>query len=170
VLFFDQPWAEYMSRRDVVLSPFDFADAIVRAGLGLSGLGLECNLGYDPGGTFPRDLLAVSRLVDQWSQLTVPLHFSLTIPSGEGPDPLARDENRPLPGIVPGGWSEEAQRNLAERLVALLLARPSIQGIVWNAASDAQPHEFPHSGLFGADDRPKPIVDAFTRLRREHVP
>jgi hypothetical protein len=169
VLFFDQPWAEYMGRRDVVLSPFDFADAIVRAGLGLTGLGLECNLGFE-GGTFPRDLLAVSRLVDQWSQLTVPLHFAINIPSGEGPDPMAIGHHPPRPGIVPGGFDEASQCRLAERLISLLLARPTVQGILWNTASDAEPHEMPHSGVFGADGRPKPLLDALARLRRDHLP
>ena len=49
VVSFDQPWAEYVSRREVDFPPFYFADALVRANLGLAGLMLEINLGLSAG-------------------------------------------------------------------------------------------------------------------------
>ena len=51
VLMLDQPWAEFMSENECDLSPLHFADALVRAEIGLSGIGLEINLGYWPGGS-----------------------------------------------------------------------------------------------------------------------
>ena len=44
IVSFDQPWAEYLVKEDLDLSPLHFADALVRAELGLAGLG--------PGGQF----------------------------------------------------------------------------------------------------------------------
>ena len=41
----DQPWGAFMSRQEYDLSPLHFADALVRAELGLSGIGLEINVG-----------------------------------------------------------------------------------------------------------------------------
>ena len=170
VLVFDEPWAPYMSRRDLALSPYDFADAIVRGGLGLAGLGLEFNLGYHPGGTYPRPVLQLSRMIDLWSILNLPLYVSLTFPSGEGPDALARGKARPLSGVVEGGWTEEAQRILLEQWVPLLAAKPAVQGILWNELRDSRPHEFPHSGLLNAADQPKAALKSLVRLRRERLP
>lgn len=167
VLCFDQPWAEYMARQEPSLTPFEFADAMVRAGLGLTGIGLEFNFGYDPGGTFPRDLLAVSRLIDLWSLLGLPLHVVVCLPSGEMPDPLAQGRMKPIAGAAQGGWSEQHQQWAVERLVPLLLAKPSVQAIVWNELTDAGPHELPHGGVFAADGRAKPALAAFAGVRRE---
>ena len=67
VLMVDQPWAEFMSESECDLSPLHFTDALVRAEIGLSGIGLEINLGCWPGGTALRDVLEFGRLVDRWT-------------------------------------------------------------------------------------------------------
>ena len=54
VVSFDQPWAEYLASEQLDLGAFHFADALVRANLGLSGVGLEINVGYHPGGSLHR--------------------------------------------------------------------------------------------------------------------
>jgi hypothetical protein len=169
VLFFDQPWAEYMARQETVLSPFDFADAMVRAGLGLTGLGLELNLGYSPGGMLPRSPLALNRLLDHWSLLGLPLYVSLTAPSSADVDPQSRGAARVLPEVAAGGWTERAQQAMAERYVPLLLSKPAVQGVFWNALRDRVPHEWPHSGLIAPDGRPKPALDTLAALRRENL-
>ncbi|MGE0609871.1 MAG: endo-1,4-beta-xylanase [Pirellulales bacterium] len=166
VLFFDQPWAEYMSRQDVVLSPFDFADAIVRAGIGLSGLGLEFNVGYRPGGCLPRSMLAFNRLLDHWSMLGLPLYTAVTVPSADGKCPQTRGGVLPLSNALPGGWSDKVQQIWGERLIGLMLSKPSVQGVFWNSLADGVPHEFPHGGLFDDAGRPKPFCDSLVGLRR----
>ena len=55
IVSFDQPWAEYMGGQAFDLSPLHFADALVRAELGLAGIALEINFGYCPGGTWSRE-------------------------------------------------------------------------------------------------------------------
>ena len=63
IVSFDQPWAEYMARRESDLAPLQFADALVRSDLGISGIGLEINFGTSPAATLPRDLLGVQQPV-----------------------------------------------------------------------------------------------------------
>ena len=87
VISFDQPWGEYLAADDYDLSPLHFADALVRAELGVGGVALEMNLGYWPGGCLPRDLLAISRHLDRWSLLGIPLIVYLTMPSRTDHDP-----------------------------------------------------------------------------------
>lgn len=73
VLTVDSPWAEYLGQKADGISPLHFADALIRADLGLSGLGLELNMNYWPGGSMPRDLVDVSDLIDHWNILGLPL-------------------------------------------------------------------------------------------------
>ena len=72
VLTIDSPWAEYLGQKADGISPLHFADALIRADLGLSGLGLELNMNYWPGGSMPRDLVDVSDLIDHWNILGLP--------------------------------------------------------------------------------------------------
>ena len=51
VVSFDQPWGEYLADQDQDLAPLHFADALIRADLGVSGFGLEINAGYHPKGS-----------------------------------------------------------------------------------------------------------------------
>ena len=169
VISFDQPWAEYLARADLDLSPLHFADALVRADLRVSGLGLEVNLGYWPGGTLSRDLLEFNRLIDQWSQLGLPLLFYLTIPSSDAPDSLARPNAKALANTSPQGLSVKSQLQFASELIPMLVSKQCVHGVVWNQLCDSQPHEFPHGGLFDNQENPKPALTALAKLRQDHL-
>jgi len=158
-----------MARTDVDLSPLHFADALVRAGLGLSAIGLDLSLGYAGAGNALRDRLDFGRLIDLWGCLGLPLFVCLTFPSAEGADPLAWSEARPDPKAMFGGWSEQAQLALVEAYLPLLLAKPSVQAVVWDQWSDAEPHEFPHGGLLNRQAQFKSVAGAFTALRKAHL-
>lgn len=165
VVSFDQPWGEYLSRRELDFPPLHFADALVRAGLDLSGVMLEVNLGYHPGGTLPRTPLDFSRQLDYWSLLGLPLFVSITVPSADQDDPLA---NRHVI-LRPGSWTARAQQAWVARYVPLILSKPSVQGVFWNQLHDSQPHDFPHGGLFDPQQRPKPALRALTSIRQAHL-
>src|SRR5690606_7533507 len=67
IVTFDQPWAEFMARQESDLTPMYFADALVRADLGVAGIGLEMTIGYDGKSTLPRDWIEFGRHLDRWS-------------------------------------------------------------------------------------------------------
>ncbi len=167
ILSFDQPWGEYIIRQDQELTPLHFADTLVRGELGLAGIGLEMNLGYWPGGTLPRDALEVSRQLDRWSQLGVPLVVFVSIPSSGGPDPRAQHTTRVVPGLIAGGVSLQSQQAMLNSLMPLLLAKQSVQAVIWNHWRDDVPHEFPHSGLCDAKGKPKPALQSLASLRKD---
>lgn len=163
VVSFDQPWAEYLNRVDFDLSPLHVGDALVRAGLGLAGFGLEINVGPMARGSLPRDLIEVSRLVDRWSSLGLPLMLHINCPSSDEPDAQARWS------APPTGWTPHVQREWVEEYASLLLAKPAVHGVFWNQLSDAGPHDAPHGGLFDAQQQPKPALDTLIRLRAAHL-
>ena len=165
VISFDQPWAEYLNRRELDFPPLNFADALVRAGLGLSGLMLEMNVGFYPGGTLSRDLLDFSRQLDYWSVLGLPLHVGLCVPSSAHDDPLARRRVR----LAPESWTPKLQQAWIMQYVPLVLAKPYVQGVIWNQLRDCEPHEFPHGGLFDLRRHPKPALRTLASIRQAHL-
>ncbi|HEV3003330.1 MAG TPA: endo-1,4-beta-xylanase [Pirellulales bacterium] len=164
----DQPWAEYMSRTAPDLSPLHFADALVRSGLHLSAVGLEINMGYEPG-TYMRDRLELSRLLDLWSYLGLPLHAFLTVPGGEHPTPLPRGRPTPLPGTFPGGWSPENQAAWIKHYLPVLFAKPAVEAIFWNQLRDFEGCEFPYAGLVDSSGAVKPALPALAGLRKKFL-
>lgn len=169
VVRFDQPWAEYMGRTSPDFSPLHFADALVRSHLPISAVGIEINMGYQPGGSFPRDRLEFSRLIDLWSYLGLPLHVTLSVPSAERAEPTGRGKAVPMAGVIPGGWSPENQAGWIKHYLPMLLAKPTVQAIFWNQLSDTEGAELPHAGLFDAAGSPKPGLAALAALRRKHL-
>ena len=162
VVSFDQPWAEYLAKQGEDLAPLHYADALVRADLGVSGFGLNINAGYQPGGSGHRPTFEFGRLLDQWSIWGLPLMINLSTASSAAPDPLAKR------GIEVdfANASPDSQRDWAATVLPLLLARSTVQVILWNQLTDGVAHEFPHAGLFDARQQPKPIVALMRNLQK----
>jgi len=170
IVSFDQPWAEYMVEQPSSLPPLHFADMLARADIGLAGIGLEMNLGFWPGGSLPRDLLEIGQLIDQWSLLGLPLIPMLTIPSGCDADGLANQPSSlPVRSASDEFPSMDSQKRLIDQLLPMLVAKQSVQAIVWNQVFDSVSHKFPHGGLFDGASRPKPSLSSVIAVRRDHL-
>jgi hypothetical protein len=171
VVSFNQPWAEYIARKDQELTPINFADTLIRGELGLAGIGLEIHYGYWPGGTLPRDALELSRQLDRWSQIGVPLIVSVSAPSSMAADPLARHPAaHPLVDLRPGGINPAWQQQIVQQLFPVLLAKHNVQAIVWDHWQDNEPHELQCAGLLDTSGRPKPSLQTLIDQRRELLP
>ena len=166
VVSFDQPWGEYLVDQEHELAPLHYADALVRADLGISGFGLEINAGYWPRGTTHRPAFEYGKLIDQWSQLGLPLMVFLTAPDSEEEDPKAARNIRPELTYPTGDASQNSQAAWATSVAPLLLARTSVQVLLWNQLADSEPHEFPHGGLFDAKGKSKPTLRLLRELRK----
>ncbi|MGD9125924.1 MAG: hypothetical protein PVH19_00980 [Planctomycetia bacterium] len=162
IISFDAPWAEYVGSRETDFPPLYFADALIRSGLGISGIMLEINFGYHPNGTYPRDPIDLNRLIDLWGGLGVPLYVKFCLPSQTGPDPKSYHQTNAVQPVC----SPETQRILANRYVSLLVARAVVHGVFWSQLHDSQPHDYPHGGLFDSLGRPKPLVRSIAALRQ----
>ena len=165
VVSLDQPWAEYLSRREVDFPPLHFADALNRADLGLTGVMLEVSLGYCPGGTLPRSLLDLNRRLDYWSLLGAPLYLTLCVPSSTAPDPQSVGEIE----VWPDTWDLAAQQSWINQHVPLLLSKSYVHGIFWKQLRDSESHELPHGGLFDSGGHPKPSLRQMAALRKAYL-
>jgi hypothetical protein len=166
VVSFDQPWAEYLVEQDHDLAPWHYADALVRADLGISGFGLEINAGYWPRGSAHRPAFEYGRLIDQWSQLGLPLMVLLTAADAETEDPKALKAIRAELIQSAEDEKQDSQAAWASLVAPLLLARPSVQVLLWNQLCDSEPHDFPRSGLFDAKNKAKPTLALLRELRK----
>src|SRR5262249_13848848 len=94
ILGIAQPWGEYMALEDRTHSPFMFADTLVRSGLNLAALDVEVVMGVSPRGSYCRDVLEMSRLLDLYALLGVPLRVTMGYPASRTNDPFADPELR----------------------------------------------------------------------------
>lgn len=164
-----QPWGEYMTLAERSHSPFIFADTLIRSGLTLAALDLELVMGVTPRGSYCHDLLDISRLLDLYALLGVPLRVTLGYPSSSQPDADADPDLHVEGGHWGEGFTPDVQAAWAADVAALCLCKPYVQGIQWVQFRDAEPHPFPHAGLIAANEDSKPALSQLRRLREAHL-
>src|SRR5262245_54445765 len=165
-----QPWGEYMAQSDWNHSPFIFADTLIRSGINnLAALDVEVVMGVTPRGSYCRDVLEASRLLDLYALLGVPLRVTLGYPIAEGSDPLADPEAQINAGRWRAGFTPQAQAEWAAAFGSLVLCKPFVQGVQWVHFSDAQPHQVPNAGVVDARGHARPALERLLRLRELHL-
>jgi hypothetical protein len=168
VLGITQPWGEYMVPSERT-SPFIFADNLIRSGLNLAAINLEVIMGVNGRGSYCRDLMEFSRLLDLYALLGVPLQVTLGYPSARQSDA----ESDPELTVGAGGWGEgftpEAQAEWARRFATLALAKRYVQAVGWAHFNDHDPHVFPNCGLLDRGGQAKPALTELRRLREAHL-
>lgn len=161
----EDPWGSYLSAGEHRLSPIQFVDALLRCGVGLSGINLEISVGYGTRGSAPRDLLDLSRLLDQWSTLEVPLNVTLAFPSTGESDPHAAEDIPVAANTWRSPLSTQAQSEWIDSVFPLLMAKQSVVGIYWSHLADASRHVFPNSGLIDSTGTAKPSFQSILDQR-----
>ncbi|MFN4259587.1 MAG: endo-1,4-beta-xylanase [Gemmataceae bacterium] len=164
-----QPWGEYMAEQDRTHSPFIFADTLIRAGLNLSAVELELVMGVTPRGSYCRDLLDLSRLLDLYALLGVPVQLTIGYPASTATDMNADADLSVEGGYWSDGFSPAVQAVWTAKVAALALCKPYIRGVHWIHLTDAAPHQFPNCGLLDQHGQPRPALEQLTRLREQHL-
>jgi hypothetical protein len=49
------------------------------------------------------------------------------------------------------------------------LAKPFVQGVLWNQLCDNQSHDFPHGGLFDAEGKAKRSLRTLAAIRKAYL-
>jgi hypothetical protein len=146
-----------------------YADTLLRAGLPFAGIEVEWFLGTSPRGTYCRDLLESSRLLDLFGLLGVPVQVSMAYPSSDLPDPNANGTER-VGGS--GRWRDfslASQADWASAFATLAMCKSFVSGIFWNHLSDAEQHCIPNGGLVDTRGSIKPAFDRLRSLRELHL-
>lgn len=164
-----QPWGEYTVSGKHIRSPFLFADELIRAGLHISAFDLELIMGITPRGSYCRDLLETSRLLDTYSLLGIPLRVTMGYPSSRGLDPLSDLEQRVGCGYWRDGFTSAVQADWAGLFTELVLSKPYVRGATWSHFFDSEPHQFPCCGLVDNQGTVKPALHRLRQLRERHL-
>lgn len=165
-----QPWGEYLAAEEHTVSPFGFADTLLRTGSRLDALELEIVMGILPRGSYCRDTLDLSRLLDLYVLLGVPMNVTMGYPSAQSPpDAKGNGDLQPRGGHWSAGYTPEAQAAWARTFGALVLCKPYVQNVTWAHWDDRAAHQFPYCGLIDPDGKPKPALEPLRQLRVEHL-
>ncbi len=159
VMRFDQPWSESLVRNELELPSFHFADALVRADLGLRGIGIDFHWGYWPGGSLHRDSLAVHMQIQRWAGLELPLLVGFVIPhmAAEplGPQRTVLCDESKMPVTA------ELQAVQLRALVGVAAGSPSVHGVAYGAFFDGDAPSFPGAGLVDVRGEVRPACRAW---------
>ncbi len=162
VVSFKQPWGEYLRHDTSELSPLHFADVLCRAELGLSGLGLEIDFGLRRGATIPREPLDVSRQIDRWTNLNLPLMLLVARPTTCGAAVWsATAGGTPAPQFA----GCDIEQWFAE-FGPVMFGKPAVQAVVWSQLVDGAEETGIRAGLYDADGRPKRVLQALGGLKQ----
>lgn len=177
IISIDQPCGEYLAKFANGISPLHFADALLRSGLGLAGIGLNFRFGYSHGDTHPRSSVEFAQLIDRWATLNAPLLVQLSVPAAPGKDSAAKMSLRPVPlspqAVDVSSPRDEAeawakvQHEFARPLIQTLLAKQIVHAVVWDGWSDQHPHLTPHAGVIDQCGNPRPLLQYLSELREE---
>jgi len=164
-----QPWGEYLTEDERTHSPFAFADTLVRTGLKLAALDLEVVMAVTPRGSYCRDLLDLSRVLDLYALLGAPLQLTVGYPASTEADPQADFRLNVGGGRWREGVSPKTQAEWARQVIRLALCKPYVRSVGWAHLHDARPHEYPNCGLIDANDEPRPALDELRKIRAAHL-
>jgi len=135
-----------------VFSPLSYLDALMGAGVDFDVVGVQL---YFPA----RDMLAISRLLDEYARFGKPVHITeLGVSSDKRAaspapaDPASYHWHQP--------WCEKVQADWAEWFYTMCYARPEIGAITWWDFAD--PAFIPTGGFVREDGTPK---ESYHRLR-----
>ena len=159
VVGLDQPWGDYLLYQDAPYTPFPIAEALTGIPE-LTGFLLDVNIGLSSKCSYPRDPMAFSTMIDQWSLFGKPLYFSLGIPSELGTNPDFPDEYVGLSFE----WSRKTQQEWVHRYIPILFSKRSVTGVFWNRLEDSEFSEFANFGLLDAFGRLKPAYRKLVAL------
>ena len=176
----DRPWAEWMGTSHFQLGPLHLCDYLLRADLGLSGVAIEIAPGYSAPGSYMRDLFELSKLLDLYSLLNVPLHVWMALPSADGPDPNADPSVRVESSQWPVPLDEALQATWGAKWIALAVAKPFVRTLSWLQLSDAvsaplssrrpaSPRSDTQAALFLAADAAQGDARLTTRRRKRRA-
>ena len=166
VMSFDQPFGEYLGKDRDGLSPLHFADALIRSGLGMAGIGLECRFFYQQNATQPRSTVDFGQMIDRWATLGMPMLVQLSAPGGKGVS-TAQAPNEVLEYAAGNRNYADDQLRIARPLIETLLAKHIVHGIVWEGWCDQDPHVMPHSGLIDHTGQRRPLLDYLAQVRSD---
>jgi hypothetical protein len=168
VLGITQPWGDYLIHDEQTISPLAFADDLIRSGVRVSAVELEVRMGTIPRGSWPRDLLDLSRLLELFAVLGLPLEVILSM-SATAMDPDLVNPERIHPSMWHTPPTAEKQAGWGASAAALCLCKMHVQSVCWDHWQDGDTAISPSSGLIEVSGQSRTLLSRLRTLRSEHL-
>lgn len=169
VIGISQPWGDYLREAERMYSPIIFADHLLRAGLSVTAFDLEIVMGVTPRGSYCRDLLDFSRLLDMYGFFGLPLHITLGYPGERAENDHSSSELDIRAGYWRNGINSETQAEWATEFLSLAICKPFVRSVQWVQFSDQNPHQFPNCGLIAPSGTPRPVAASLRKIRDQFL-
>ncbi|MDR0337556.1 MAG: beta-galactosidase [Planctomycetaceae bacterium] len=127
----DQPWGEYALTHIPEYDQIQIAESLMNCHE-IDSFLIEINFGFNNRSTLPRDPMAVSTMIDQWSFLGKNVYVTLSIPSAASAEMTEIDQAIP-PEYQ---WSEGLQQFWTEIMLKTILGKRTVRGIFWTLLQD----------------------------------
>ncbi|QDU81774.1 hypothetical protein Pla110_35240 [Polystyrenella longa] len=161
-LLVTDPWGVYHGDGGYLLTSLTFVDVLTRARGKLSSLKLVLTDGYENNRVPSFDWLELSRIVDYWSSLGIPLQVVLAAPSsGETQENSRIQVDSKQTHLV----SLQSQADWYEKVISLMIAKESVTGIQFEHFHDGSPNRYAASGFVDTTGKPKISFDQLARLQ-----
>ena len=153
-----QPWGDFMARNDQAMAPLVYLEQLIQEGVRLDAVGVQLLMGDGQGGMVSRDLMEVSRQLDRFFLLELPIILSnVGAPS---------EQIGAAGGWWHSKWSPSRQASWAARIFPLALSKPYIESFFWADFFDHEDTMPPRSGLLSVDGRSKPVLQKLLGVRK----
>ncbi|MDR0705083.1 MAG: beta-galactosidase [Planctomycetaceae bacterium] len=167
----DQPWGEYALTHVPEYDQIQIAESLMSCHE-IDSFLMEINFGFNNRSTLPRDPMAVSSMIDQWSFLGKKVYVTISVPSAIGSDAAEIDQSIP-PEYQ---WSEGLQQFWTEILLKTILGKRMVHGIFWTLLQDTNENSedtkslemesIPFTGLIDSQRVLKLAFKHFVSLRK----
>ena len=164
-----QPWAEIMALEHRNYSPFSFAETVIRTGLPIASIELDMVMGTMPRGGYLRDVIEVSKMIDQFTFLGKPLRILAGFPSSAKSDFLADPTVKLAGGNFGPCHNPEGQAQWAKTMLPMMLCKGGVEELRWCHLDDRRAHTYPNCGLIDADGNPNPALLVLEDIRRKFL-
>ncbi len=167
MLSFDYPWGERLASAVGGVHPIQIADSLLRQGSSVNFIGLDVNLDFWPCGSVVRDPLQWIDMVDVWSQLGLPLIILLRMPIGNPSHSLTANHGDPVAANeIRSGMTDQQRLFFLEKVIPMLIARPTVHGLVWREWGDGDDPRFPGAGLVQSNGELKSVIESIEKATR----
>lgn len=163
------PWSEYMARPPYEFSAWVYADTLLRAGLPFAGLELEMLFGSGPRVSHARDMLEISKQLDLFGLLGVPVQATAGFSASRLPDANAERGDPMGAHGTHKEFSSAGQADWAADFTSLALCKSFVNGVNWDHFSDAEPHRLANAGLVDSRGMIRPALDRLREFRDKHL-
>ncbi len=72
-------------------------------------------------------------------------------------------------GLWRNGFSADGQAEWVTDFAKLAVCKPFVDAVHWIHLTDAEPHQFPHCGLFDEKGNEKPALQRLRGLREKYL-